>query len=43
MDTYWIIECKKYGPEHKVGVDIVRVLFGVKTNMTVVGGMVSGY
>lgn len=26
----WIIECKKYAPENKVGVDIVRSLFGVK-------------
>jgi|GEM_PF-1029955 len=26
----WIIECKKYGPENKVGVDIARALYGTK-------------
>jgi uncharacterized protein YjbI with pentapeptide repeats len=29
--TSWIIECKKYAPENKVGVDIARALYGVKT------------
>jgi len=26
----WIIECKKYAPENKIGVNIVRALYGVK-------------
>ena len=30
--TSWIIECKKYAPENKVGVNIVRTLYGVKSD-----------
>jgi uncharacterized protein YjbI with pentapeptide repeats/HJR/Mrr/RecB family endonuclease len=30
VTSSWIIECKKYRPENKVGVDIVRALYGVK-------------
>lgn len=31
----WIIECKKYDPSRKVGVEIVRSLYGVKTDLRV--------
>jgi len=31
----WIIECKKYAPERKVGIDIVRKLHSVKTSKNV--------
>lgn len=27
----FLIECKRYSPEHKVGVSLVRALLGVKT------------
>ncbi len=32
MNTRLLIECKKYMPLHKVGVGIVRALYGVKTH-----------
>ncbi|MGB2823662.1 MAG: restriction endonuclease [Phycisphaerae bacterium] len=35
LETSWIIECKKYKPENKVGVDIARALYGVKTDLSV--------
>ena len=27
--NYWIVECKRYGEDNKVGVEIVRGLYGV--------------
>lgn len=33
--TSWIIECKKYKPERKVGVDIVRSLYGLGLDLRV--------
>ena len=35
MQTSWIIECKKYAAENKVGIDIVRALYGVKSDLKV--------
>jgi hypothetical protein len=35
VQTSWIIECKKYAPHRKVGVDIARSLFGVKGDLNV--------
>ncbi|HEX8198075.1 MAG TPA: restriction endonuclease [Pyrinomonadaceae bacterium] len=29
INSAWIIECKRYSPENKVGVEIVRALYGV--------------
>ncbi|UYQ92136.1 pentapeptide repeat-containing protein [Chitinophaga horti] len=31
----WIIECKKYNPDRKVGIEVVRSLYGVKTDLRV--------
>ncbi len=31
----WIVECKKYDKENKVGVEVVRSLYGVKTDLRV--------
>jgi hypothetical protein len=31
VETSWIIECKKFAPTRKVGIDYVRALYGVKT------------
>lgn len=28
----FLIECKRYGPSHRVGVEIVRALYGVTTH-----------
>lgn len=33
--TSWIIECKKYRQDRKVGIDVVRSLYGVKMNLKV--------
>lgn len=35
VSTSWIVECKRYAPDRKVGIDIVRSLCGVKTDMKV--------
>lgn len=37
----WIIECKKYSPEYKVGIETVRSLYGVKTDMRVGNAMLA--
>ena len=31
--TSWLIECKKYAPERKVGVDVVRNLYGINIDV----------
>jgi HJR/Mrr/RecB family endonuclease len=31
--TPWIIECKRYQPANRVGIDIVRALYGVKSSL----------
>ncbi|MEZ5649438.1 MAG: restriction endonuclease [Burkholderiaceae bacterium] len=36
----WLIECKKYGPENKVGVGVVRALCGVKEQVKVANAMI---
>jgi HJR/Mrr/RecB family endonuclease len=41
LASSWIIECKKYAPENKVGVDIVRALYGVKSNMKVANALLA--
>ena len=33
VKTSWLIECKKYGPNNKVGIDLVRGLFHIKMEM----------
>ena len=37
VQTSWIIECKKYREDRKVGIDVVRELFGVKANLDPAG------
>jgi Restriction endonuclease/Pentapeptide repeats (8 copies) len=32
LRSSWIVECKKYSPENKVGVDIVRSVYGIQTD-----------
>jgi HJR/Mrr/RecB family endonuclease len=41
VSTSWIIECKKYGPENKVGVEIVRGLWGVKQDLRIANAMLA--
>jgi uncharacterized protein YjbI with pentapeptide repeats len=41
LETSWIIECKKYAPENKVGVDIVRGLYGVKSDLRVANALLA--
>jgi hypothetical protein len=33
LETSWLIECKRYSRDHKVGVDNVRSLYGVKSHI----------
>ena len=37
----WIIECKKYSPEKKVGVGIVRALYGAAVEMRGVNALLA--
>lgn len=39
--TSWIIECKKYAAKRKVGVDVVRALFGVKADLKVANALLA--
>ncbi len=41
LETSWIVECKKYGPENKVGVEIARALYGVKTDLRVASALLA--
>lgn len=41
VETSWIIECKKYAPKNKVGVDIVRALYGIKSNLKVANALLA--
>ena len=41
VQTSWIIECKKYSPWNKVGVDIVRALYGIKSNLKVANALLA--
>lgn len=41
IESAWIIECKRYARENKVGVDIVRALFGVMDDLKVPNGMIA--
>jgi HJR/Mrr/RecB family endonuclease len=40
-ETAWIVECKKYAADRKVGVEIVRSLYGVKSALPGVNAMVA--
>ena len=39
--TSWIIECKRYERENKVGVEIVRALYGIKSNLKVANALLA--
>lgn len=39
--TSWIIECKKYSPERKIGIDVVRSLCGVKNDLKAANAMIA--
>jgi len=41
LKTSWIIECKKYAPENKVGVDIVRALYAIKIDLRVANALLA--
>jgi HJR/Mrr/RecB family endonuclease len=41
VETSWIIECKKYAPENRVGVDIVRALYGIKSDLKVASALLA--
>lgn len=41
LETSWIIECKKYSEERKVGVDVIRSLFGMKLDLKVANAMLA--
>jgi len=35
LQTSWVVECKRYGADNKVGVEIARQIIGVKTHIGV--------
>src|SRR5580692_1723302 len=37
----FLIECKRYGPSHKVGVELVRALYGVRTHEKATKGILA--
>lgn len=39
--TSWIIECKKNAPENKVGLDIVRALYGLRMDLQIANAMLA--
>ncbi|MDO8946156.1 MAG: restriction endonuclease [Desulfocapsaceae bacterium] len=39
--TSWLIECKRYAPERKVGIDVVRSLCGVKNDLKAANAMIA--
>lgn len=41
MSSSWLIECKKYSPTNKVGIDVVRSLCGVKNDLKVSNAMIA--
>lgn len=41
VKTSWIIECKRYAQERKVGVEIARSLYGVKLDLRVANAMLA--
>jgi len=41
LETSWIIECKKYAPENKIGVDFVRALYGIKSDLKVANALLA--
>lgn len=41
ITSSWIIECKKYARTRKVGVEIARAVYGVKTDLRVSGAMLA--
>lgn len=41
VKTSWIIECKKYSPENKVSIDIVRALYGIKSNLRIANALIA--
>jgi len=41
VKTSWIIECKKYSPKNKVSVNVVRALYGIKSNLKVANALIA--
>jgi HJR/Mrr/RecB family endonuclease len=41
MKTSWIIECKKYAADRKVGIEIARALYSVKTDLKVANAVLA--
>lgn len=37
----WLVECKKFAPSNKVGIDVVRSLCGVKNDLKVANAMIA--
>lgn len=41
LRSSWIIECKKWSPDRKVGVEIVRALYNVKSDLRVANALLA--
>ena len=41
LSTSWIIECKKYSERNKVGLSLVRSLYGIKADMRVANALLA--
>jgi HJR/Mrr/RecB family endonuclease len=41
VNTSWLIECKRFGPDRPVGVSLVRALYGTTVRLGVAGAMLA--
>jgi hypothetical protein len=41
IETTFLIECKRYAPSHKVGVELVRALYGVRMHEKATKGILA--
>lgn len=41
LTTSWIVECKRYAPDRKVGINVARSLYGVKTDLRVANALLA--
>jgi hypothetical protein len=40
LETSWIVECKKYSPDRKIGIEVLRQLYGTKEYLKITNGII---
>lgn len=41
LESSWLVECKRYSAENKVGIDVIRSLYGVKSDLKVSNALIA--